>query len=65
MEMVICYVDFLFSKADKSHITNYHASLLGLCSGPGEEGGGGVMPNKGLTGTCGQPGYVFWDFCLK
>ena len=26
---------------------------------------GGVLPCKGLLGTCGQPGYVFWDFCLK
>ena len=33
----------------------------------GEElgGGGGVLPYKGLMGTCGQPGYVFRDFCLK
>ena len=28
-------------------------------------GGGGVHPYKGLMGTCGQPGYVFRDFCLK
>ena len=28
-------------------------------------GGGGVLPYKGLIGTCGQPGYVFRDFCLK
>ena len=28
-------------------------------------GGGGVLPYKGLMGTCGQPGYVFRDFCLK
>ena len=27
-------------------------------------GGGGVLPYKGLMGTCGQPGYVFRDFCL-
>ena len=27
--------------------------------------GGGVLPYKGLMGTCGQPGYVFRDFCLK
>ena len=24
-----------------------------------------VLPYKGLMGTCGQPGYVFRDFCLK
>ena len=28
-------------------------------------GGGGVLPYKGLMGTCGQPRYVFRDFCLK
>ena len=33
------------------------------CS-PGE-GGGGVLFYKGLMGTCGQPGNVFQDFCLK
>ena len=27
--------------------------------------GEGVLPYKGLMGTCGQPGYVFRDFCLK
>ena len=26
---------------------------------------GGVPPYKGLMGTCGKPGYVFRDFCLK
>ena len=26
---------------------------------------GGVLPYKGLTGMCGQPWYVFRDFCLK
>ena len=28
-------------------------------------GGGGVLPYNGLMGTCGHPGYVFRDFCLK
>ena len=28
----------------------------------GEGPGGGVLPYKGLMGTCGQPGYVFRDF---
>ena len=28
-------------------------------------GGRGVLPNKGLMGTGGQPGYVLRDFCLK
>ena len=26
---------------------------------------GEVLPYNGLMGTCGQPGYVFRDFCLK
>ena len=25
----------------------------------------GVLPNKGIMGTCGHPGYVFLDFHLK
>ena len=32
---------------------------------PGTPGGGGALPLKGFMGTCGQPGYVFRDFCLK
>ena len=32
---------------------------------PGCMPGWGVLPYKGLMGTCGQPGYVFRDFCLK
>ena len=28
------------------------------------EGGGGLLPCKGLKGTCGQPRYVFRNFCL-
>ena len=33
---------------------------------PGGGGGGGrILPYKDLMGTCGQPGYVFRDFCLK
>ena len=28
-------------------------------------GAGGIIPYKGLMGTCGQPRYVFRDFCLK
>ena len=35
-----------------------------LLLGP-SPGGGGVLPYKGLMGMCGQPGYVFEDFCLK
>ena len=37
---------------------------MGGVERPGGEGGG-VLPYKGLMGTCGQPGYVFRDFCLK
>ena len=32
------------------------------CCMPGARG---VLPYKGLMGTCGQLGYVIWDFCLK
>ena len=45
----------------KKSIPDYSAPLLGLSPpDPGE-----VLPYKGLMGTCGQPGYVFRDFCLK
>ena len=39
----------------------YLIDILGSIS----RGGGGVLPYKGLMGTCGQPGYVFRDFCLE
>ena len=26
---------------------------------------GGVLPYKGLMGTCAQSGYVYQNFCLK
>ena len=39
---------------------------MGAVPGGGAGGGGGrVRPYKGLIGPCRQPGYVFWDFCLK
>ena len=39
---------------------------VGQCQLHTEEGGGGgLIPYKGLMGTCSQPGYVFRDFCLK
>ena len=40
-------------------------AVSGVCVCLGEGGGGGVLPYKGLMGTCGQPGYVFRDFCLE
>ena len=36
-----------------------------LSLGVGGLSPGGVLPYKGLMGTCGQPGNVFRDFCLK
>ena len=38
---------------------------LSLHSGQVAHQPGGLLPYKGLMGTCGQPGYVFRDFCLK
>ena len=40
------------------------AGLDLVCAGrgPGARRGGGVLPYKGLMGTCGQPGYIFRDF---
>ena len=36
-----------------------------VLAGSRKSRGRGVLPYKGLMGTCGQPGYVFRDFCLK
>ena len=33
--------------------------------GGGGGEGGGALPYKGLTGTCGPTGYGFQDFCLE
>ena len=44
------------------HLEN---SFYVLITGYSFSRGGGVLPYKGLMGTCGQPGYVFRDFCLK
>ena len=47
----------------REEVTYRFLTQLNYRLNPG--GGGGVLPYKGLMGTCGQPGYVFWDFCLK
>ena len=49
------------------HLKNFLGELLEppIKGGPSPEGGGGIHPYKGLMGMCGQPGYVFRDFCLK
>ena len=41
----------------------YLPTYLPTCTYLPQEGE--VLPYKGLMGTCGQPGYVFRDFCLK
>ena len=43
-----------------STLANSFTNFFVLVNSPG-----GVLPYKGLMGTCGQPGYVFRDFCLK
>ena len=54
-------------------MANYRKSLLtwrpllktAMTAAPLLLAPGGVLPYKGLIGTCGQPGYVFRDFCVK
>ena len=45
-------------------IVEFYCKTFKLGDGyrPPPPGGGG---SKGLMGTCGQPGYVIRDFCLK
>ena len=48
------------------NLDNSRPYLQFLLHAAGEDPpGGGVLPYKALMGTCGQPGYVFRDFCLK
>ena len=47
-------------------LTTVHCLFAKLTTIKFPRGGGrGVLPYKGLMGTCGQPGYAFRDFCLK
>ena len=45
------------------NMTNRSQELFIMSRNPG--GGGRLRLYKGLMGTCGQPGYVFRDFCLN
>ena len=62
--LIPTYLDRYSSKKIPGHGLNENITsrCLGYVHTPG---GGGVLPYKGLMGTCGQPGYVFRDFCLK
>ena len=53
--------NFVFTKLVSN--VSFHLVIFVLQLNP--PGGGGVLPYKGLMGLCGQPGYVFRDFCLK
>ena len=44
---------------------NSTETYIGLTENDFKTRGGGVLPYKVLMGTCGQPGYVFRDFCLE
>ena len=47
-------------------VSSVYAAKTSICLLQGSNpGGGGALPDKGLMETCGQPGYVFRDFCLK
>ena len=45
-----------------TYLVYYSAMYIGAL---GFKTRGRVLPYKSLMGTCGQPGYVFRDFCLK
>ena len=62
--LIPTYLERHSSKKIPGHGRNENVTscCLGYVHTPG---GRGVLPFKGLIGTCGQPGYVFRDFCLK
>ena len=47
------------------HVIHRARALRAKMNNDRADPGGGVLPYKGLMGTCGQPGYVFQDICLK
>ena len=63
--LIPTYLERHSSKKIPSHGRNENVTscCLGYVHTPG--GGGGVLPFKGLMGTCGHPGYVFRDSCLE
>ena len=62
----VCVVLVLHLCLSYASVYGCHSSVAELVlSGSVCPRGEGVLPYKGLMGTCGQPGYVFRDFCLK
>ena len=62
----VCVVLVLHLCLSYASVYGCHSSVAELVlSGSVCPSGEGVLPYKGLMGTCGQPGYVFRDFCLK
>ena len=55
----------LFFVSFSSFLTNHMVSEKWCDQHARGGGGGGILPYKGLMGTCCQPGSVFRDFCLK
>ena len=62
----VCVVLVLHLCLSYASVYGCHSSVAELVlSGSVCPSGEGVLPYKGLMGTCGQPGYVFRDFFLK
>ena len=62
----VCVVLVLHLCLSYASVYGCHSSVAELVlSGSVCPSGEGVLPYKGLMGTCDQPGYVFRDFCLK
>ena len=55
----------LYSNSNSKQVSHSKQETISVIFTHPRGGGGGVLPYKGLMGTCGQPGYVFRDFCLK
>ena len=66
--MLRCFITIIqqpaFHHRGKSpSVFGRHATLLNKATSPSREGGGGVLPYMGYTGTCRWIGLGFWPLC--
>ena len=63
--MHLCQLSWIIQECQVYRLNLPHSCIIEFTNLPDKTPGGGVLPYKGLMGTCGQPGYVFRDFVLN